>query len=154
LSLCYGSLAGAVARTVSRHSTSSYCSTNSPSFGDEPDVPRVRRQNPARGRQPALTLNRLAVVHGHAGDAARLASAPWWRSGGRTCVHRGRPPIGREIRTLVLRLARENPPWGYHRIVGELKGLGISVSATTVRSLSCCRMDLRLFAMYTSGAAR
>jgi transposase InsO family protein len=35
----------------------------------------------------------------------------------------------------VLRLARENPRWGYHRIVGELKGLGFVLSATTVRTL-------------------
>ena len=47
----------------------------------------------------------------------------------------GRPPIGGEIRELVLRLARENPRWGYQRIVGELRGLGIAVSATTVREL-------------------
>ena len=46
----------------------------------------------------------------------------------------GRPPIRREIRALVLRLARDNPRWGYHRIVGELKGLGVTVSATTVRT--------------------
>jgi hypothetical protein len=46
----------------------------------------------------------------------------------------GRPPMRREIRDLVLRLARENPRWGYPRIVGELKGLAIAVSATTVRA--------------------
>jgi putative transposase len=54
-----------------------------------------------------------------------------WTYGGR----RGRPPIGGEIRALVLRLARENPRWGYQRIAGELRGLGIAVSATTVRKL-------------------
>jgi len=47
----------------------------------------------------------------------------------------GRPPIGREIRELVLRLARENPRWGYQRIAGELGGRGFAVSATTVRKL-------------------
>jgi putative transposase len=48
---------------------------------------------------------------------------------------RGRPPIGGEIRALVLRLARENPRWGYQRIAGELSGLGLTVSATSVRKL-------------------
>jgi len=46
----------------------------------------------------------------------------------------GRPPFRREIRALVLRLARDNPRWGYQRIGGELKGLGMAVSATTVRT--------------------
>ncbi len=54
-----------------------------------------------------------------------------------TCRHRprGRPPFDRRVQALVLRLARENPAWGYRRIVGELRSLGISVSATSVRTI-------------------
>ncbi|WP_042430263.1 integrase core domain-containing protein [Streptacidiphilus anmyonensis] len=50
------------------------------------------------------------------------------------CVpkRRGRPPTVRSIRALVLRLARENPSWGYRRIHGELAALGIKVAASTV----------------------
>jgi putative transposase len=47
----------------------------------------------------------------------------------------GRPPLESSLRDLILRLGRENPDWGYKRIVGELKGLGFSVSATTVRTV-------------------
>src|SRR6266566_5129012 len=47
----------------------------------------------------------------------------------------GRPPLARETAALVLRLGRENPRWGYKRIRGELKKLGIEVSATTIASL-------------------
>jgi hypothetical protein len=36
---------------------------------------------------------------------------------------------------LVLRLARENPRWGYVRIVGEAGKLGVTVSATSVRTI-------------------
>ena len=57
----------------------------------------------------------------------RLVARRWTYEG-----RSGRPPIGGEIRELVLRLARENPRWGYQRIAGELNGLGIVVSATTV----------------------
>jgi transposase len=54
-----------------------------------------------------------------------------------TYPHRrpGRQPLDRRVRALVLRLARENPRWGYRRIVGELQRLGISVSATSVRTI-------------------
>ncbi|SMD27171.1 integrase core domain-containing protein [Kibdelosporangium aridum] len=44
----------------------------------------------------------------------------------------GRPPTIRSIQTLVLRLARENPSWGYRRIHGELAGLAIKVAPSTV----------------------
>jgi putative transposase len=60
----------------------------------------------------------------------RLVARRW------TCSGRiGRPPVGGEIRQFVLRLARENPRWGYQRIAGEINGLGLSVSATTVRKI-------------------
>jgi putative transposase len=44
----------------------------------------------------------------------------------------GRPRTVRSIRLLVLRLAQENPCWGYRRIHGELLVLGIKVAASTV----------------------
>ncbi len=47
----------------------------------------------------------------------------------------GRPPLESSLHTMILRLARENPRWGYRRIVGELKGVGFSVSATSVRKV-------------------
>jgi putative transposase len=47
----------------------------------------------------------------------------------------GRPSVSEEIHELVVRLARENPRWGYQRIVGELAGVGVRVSATTVAKI-------------------
>jgi putative transposase len=44
----------------------------------------------------------------------------------------GRPRTLRSIRMLVLRLARENPAWGYRRLHGELLVLGVQVAASTV----------------------
>jgi transposase len=44
----------------------------------------------------------------------------------------GRPRTMHSTRALVLRLARENPSWGYRRLHGELLVLGIKVAASTV----------------------
>jgi putative transposase len=44
----------------------------------------------------------------------------------------GRPPTPQLIRALVLRMARENPTWGYRRVQGELIGLGHRIAASTV----------------------
>jgi hypothetical protein len=54
-----------------------------------------------------------------------------------TYPHRcpGRPAIPASLREAVLRLARENPRWGYQRIAGELLGLGHRLSPSTVRTI-------------------
>ena len=55
------------------------------------------------------------------------------RHAARSRPHRtGRPRTLRSIRALVLRLARENPAWGYRRLHGELLVLGVRVAASTV----------------------
>jgi transposase len=54
-----------------------------------------------------------------------------------TYPHRrpGRPSLPGETVELICRLARENPRWGYLRIVGELKKLGVIVSKTSVATV-------------------
>jgi putative transposase len=47
----------------------------------------------------------------------------------------GRPKTSQEIRELVLRLAHENPAWGYRRVHGELTRLGHHLSDATVRRI-------------------
>ncbi len=77
-----------------------------------------------RARWPSFIVTPATLLRWH-----RCLVAKRW-----TYAHSvGRPAMRGEIRALVLRRARENPRWGYQRIVGELKGFGIVVSATTVR---------------------
>jgi putative transposase len=57
----------------------------------------------------------------------RLVADHW------TYPHRpGRPSTIAENRATIIRLARENPTWGYRRIHGELARLGITIAASTV----------------------
>jgi hypothetical protein len=60
-------------------------------------------------------------------DIVRLRGARLSRQG-----RFGRPATHRDVRSVMLRLARENEAWGYRRIHGELAGLGISVAPSTV----------------------
>jgi putative transposase len=60
----------------------------------------------------------------------RLVAGTW------SYPHRGagRPPLDQAIQQLIVRLAKENPRWGYQRIKGELLRLGVGVSATAIRA--------------------
>jgi hypothetical protein len=142
LSLCYFVLRGVLLLTALRYRSNDFKELEILVLRHEPAV--LRRQT----RRPAITtVDRLFLA-----AASRLLPRERWRSFMITPAtllqwHRrlvtkrwtytrpvGRPPIRVEIRALVIRLARENPRWGYQRIVGELKGLGLAVSATTVRT--------------------
>jgi transposase InsO family protein len=62
----------------------------------------------------------------------------WHRLGFRAFWHwksrpvGGRPPVGKELRALILRMAAENPLWGAPRIHGELLKLGFELAQSTV----------------------
>jgi putative transposase len=47
----------------------------------------------------------------------------------------GRPKISQEMEDLIIRLANENPRWGYGKIEGELIKLGFRISQTTTRNV-------------------
>src|SRR5262249_47274569 len=78
----------------------------------------------------ALLLVRPATILGWHRAVVRRRWAALGRQRGP-----GRPPLPAECRELVLRLARENPLWGYERIRGELLKLGHRVSPTSIRNL-------------------
>jgi putative transposase len=83
-------------------------------------IPRARRQ------WLRLLVTPDTIMHWHRDIVRHRWAARSMR--GRS----GRPATRRNIKALVLRLARENPEWGYRRIHGELVGLGVKVAASTV----------------------
>jgi putative transposase len=82
-------------------------------------IPKARRQ----GLRLLVTPDTILRWHR---NIVRRRWAARSRSG-RT----GRPATRRNIRALVLRLAQDNPEWGYRRIHGELACLGVKIAAST-----------------------
>jgi putative transposase len=75
-------------------------------------------------RWPALLVRPETVRRWHRDALARRWTHPRRRP--------GRPPLDRIVRQLIVRLARENPTWGYRRVQGELARLGRRLAAATV----------------------
>lgn len=79
----------------------------------------------ARHTQVFLIVKPATVIRWH----RRLVARHWTQPPTPTA---GRPPVRSEIRQLALRLATENPTWGYRRVHGELCRLGYKLAASSV----------------------
>jgi putative transposase len=92
--------------------------------GDRVLLAAFSRVLPRRAWKTSLLWTPATLLRWHRELVARRWTYPHRRP--------GRPPTRAEVRALVVRLARENPGWGYRRIQGELVGLGIKLAASTV----------------------
>src|SRR4051794_18051007 len=100
--------------------------TPRPSWADRAILSALARLLP-RHRRHHLFVTPRTLLRWHADLVKRRWTYPKRRP--------GRPPIRPTIRDLILRLAAENPTWGYRRITGEIAGLGRKVSPATVSAI-------------------
>ena len=93
------------------------------SWADRAVIAALSRLLPVR-RRLGLLVTPATILRWH----RKLVARRWTTHP----VRPGRPAIPAGLRALVLRLATENPTWGYRRIHGELAGLGYQIGASTV----------------------
>jgi putative transposase len=93
------------------------------SWTDRAVIAALVRPLPAR-RRLGLLVTPSTILRWHRHLISRRWTTPHTRP--------GRPAIPGGVRALVLRLAIENPTWGYRRVHGELAGLGYQIGASTV----------------------
>ena len=107
-----------------------------------------QRLIPFSGRMTALFIAVLAslraLIHSRLKLAAEILAPDtilrWHRQliAREWTAHRrrvGRPGVLREIGQLAVRMAQENPTWGYRRIQGALKNLGHRVARSTIADI-------------------
>ena len=93
------------------------------SWADRALIAALARLLPTR-RRVGFLVTPSTILRWH----RQLVARRWTTSPTRP----GRPAIPAGLRALVVRLATENPTWGYRRIHGELAGLGYRIGASTV----------------------
>jgi putative transposase len=102
--------------------------------GDRLWLAALSRLIPQRRWGEVFAVTAATLLAGH----RRLVTRNWdYTSGQRP----GRPPAPAAIRTLVIRIARDNPTWGHRRVQGELIKLGHPIAASTVWQI---RQDARI----------
>jgi putative transposase len=93
------------------------------SWPDRALIAALTRLLPTR-RRLGLLVTPATILRWH----QRLVSRHWTTQPARS----GRPAIPAGLRALAVRLATENPTWGYRRVHGELIGLGYQIGASTI----------------------
>src|SRR6185437_1376459 len=93
------------------------------SWTDRAVIAAVARLLPPRRRRGFL-VTPSTILRWHRHLVRRRWTTPYTRP--------GRPAIPANLRALIVRLATENPTWGYRRVHGELVGLGYQIGASTV----------------------
>ena len=105
--------------------------------------PRPLRLTDAQRRRLAVRGHKLGrrVLRQVAGIVTPDTILRWYRRliakkyDGSACRRRGRPMTRSEVAALVVRMAVENPQWGYTRIRDALSNLGHTIARTTVKRI-------------------